>query len=143
MMTSPTRWGLRDWSSSSSHRPHRMHLSPCARRWVYPGRKASLKDVRRALGPTSPQVGSLFETADDARDTLSEHHTVGARSGAYRRIIEEQGFNPPRSQTGLAARVESEEQAWASVPAYPNSRPPPELQRRDAMADPLTRRAKP
>jgi hypothetical protein len=65
--------------------------------------------VRRALGTTSPQVGSLFETADDAR-------------------------------------VEAEEQAWASVPAYPNSRPPPELQRRDAMADamadPLTRCAK-
>lgn len=63
------------------------------------------KDVRRALGTTSPQIGSLFEMADDAR-------------------------------------VEGEEQAWASVPAYPNARAPPELQRRDAMADPLTRCAK-
>ena len=35
------------------------------------------------------------------------------------------------------------EPAWASVPAYPNSGPPPELQRRDAMADLLTRHAKP
>lgn len=39
--------------------------------------------VPRALGTASPRARSLFDAPDDARVTLSEYHTVGARSGVF------------------------------------------------------------